>query len=168
MAEQKRQAGRAEPRRGARNQQTARAGEYFVAAELNKRGAFAVTFAGNMPKIDLMACDRDQTRTVHIQVKSKRGGKSWQSSIVGSEPMEPREDETVFWVFVDLGELNTTPRYWIVPDWWIRDNIYRTHEAYLARRGGRRPRNQGSKHHSIDETRLEPWRDRWEILGVFD
>jgi hypothetical protein len=30
--------------RGASNQQVARAGEHFVVAELNKRGAFAVTF----------------------------------------------------------------------------------------------------------------------------
>ncbi|QUV79962.1 hypothetical protein [Chloracidobacterium thermophilum] len=36
--------------RGASNQQVGRAGEYFVVAELNKRGAFAVPFAGNMPK----------------------------------------------------------------------------------------------------------------------
>ena len=46
--------------RGASNQQVARAGEHFVAAELNKRGAYAVTFAGNMPKIDLLACNADQ------------------------------------------------------------------------------------------------------------
>lgn len=71
------------PKRGARNQQVARAGEYFVAAELNRRGAFAVTFAGNMPKIDLMACNQDQSRTVHIQLKTKRGGKNWQTSIIG-------------------------------------------------------------------------------------
>jgi hypothetical protein len=44
--------------RGARNQQAAGAGEYFVVAELNKRGAFA----GNMPEIDLMACNQDQNR----------------------------------------------------------------------------------------------------------
>ena len=62
--------------RGARNQQVARAGEYFVVAELNKRGAHAVTFAGNMPKIDLMACNQGQNRTVYIQVKTKRGGRS--------------------------------------------------------------------------------------------
>ena len=36
--------------RGASNQQVGRAGEYFVVAELNKRGAYAVPFAGNMPK----------------------------------------------------------------------------------------------------------------------
>jgi len=40
--------------RGASNQQVGRAGEYFVVAELNKRGAFAVPFAGNMPKIDII------------------------------------------------------------------------------------------------------------------
>ena len=49
-----------QPSRGASNQQVARAGEHFVTAELNKRGAFAVTFAGNMPKIDLMACNQDR------------------------------------------------------------------------------------------------------------
>ena len=52
--------------RGASNQQVACTGEHFVAAELNKRGAYAVTFAGNMPKIDLLACNSDQSRTVQI------------------------------------------------------------------------------------------------------
>lgn len=156
------------PQRGARNQQVARAGEYFVAAELNKRGAFAVTFAGNMPKIDLMACNRDQSRTVFLQVKTKRGGKTWHSSINDGQPMEPREDETSFWVFVDLGDLNAFPRYWIVPDWWIRDNIYRTHQAYLDSHGGKRARTEDSTHHAIDEGRLQEWRDRWDILGIFE
>lgn len=152
--------------RGARNQQVARAGEHFVVAELNKRGAFAVTFAGNMPKIDLIACNQGQSRTIHIQVKTKRGGRTWHSSIVGSKPMNPPADETDFWVFVDLGDLNASPRYWVVPDWWIRDNIYRTHQAYLDRHGGTRPRNPDSKHHSIDESRLTEWQGRWDILGI--
>lgn len=38
-------------------QQVARAGEHFVAAELHRRGAYAVTFAGNMPDIDILASD---------------------------------------------------------------------------------------------------------------
>jgi len=54
----------------------AQAGEYFVAAERNKRGAFAVTVAGNMPKIDIIASNCDSSRTVYIQVKTKRGGKN--------------------------------------------------------------------------------------------
>ena len=92
--------------RGARNQQVARAGEYFVVAELNKRGAHAVTFAGNMPKIDRVACNQDQNRTVYIQVKTKRGGRAWQASLLAGRPTQPPAtplDETAFWILVDLG-----------------------------------------------------------------
>jgi hypothetical protein len=152
-----------------RDYQVARAGEHFVAAELNRRGAYAVTFAGNMPKIDIIACNQDQSRTVHIQVKSKHS-RTWQTSIVGAEEMvEPSDPlaETVFWVFVDLGNLDAPPRYWIVPSWWIRNNIYQTHNAYLARHGGTRARNPNSKHHAIDERRVAAWEAKWEVLGIF-
>jgi hypothetical protein len=154
--------------RGARNQQVARAGEYYVVAELNKRGAFAVPFAGNMPRIDVLACNSEESRTIHVQVKAKRGGKTWHSSIVGSQPMVPKDDERNFWVFVDLGDVQASPRYWIVPDWWIRNDIYQIHQAYLNKHGGIRPGNPDSTHHSIDESRLEQWKGHWDILGIFD
>jgi hypothetical protein len=35
------------------NQQVAYAGEHFVAAEIHRRGGYAVTFSGNMKGIDL-------------------------------------------------------------------------------------------------------------------
>jgi hypothetical protein len=155
--------------RGASNQQVARSGEHFVAAELNKRGAYAVTFAGNMPKIDLLACNADQSRTIQIQVKTKKGGRSWHSSIVDcmamEEPANPL-DLIKFWVFVDLGESNGVPRYWIVPDWWMRNDIYRAHQKYLGRHGGRRARNPDSTHHAIEERRLAEWQGTWDILGI--
>lgn len=154
--------------RGAANQQVGRAGEYFVVAELNKRGAFAVPFAGNMPKIDLIACNHDQSRTIHIQVKTKRGGRTWHSSIVGSQPMTASENETSFWIFVDLSDQDTSPRYWVVPDWWIKNDIYTAHHAYLIRHGGQRASNPDSTHHAIDENRLREWQARWVILGIFD
>jgi hypothetical protein len=157
--------------RGGQTQRVARAGEYFVVAELNKRGAYAVTFAGNMPKIDIMACSHDQSRTIHIQVKTKRGGRSWHSTIIGSRPTSSPDDslaETLFWIFVDLGKEDSPPRYWIVPDWWIRNDIYRAHQSYLKRHGGQRARNPQSTHHAIEEIRLAAWRNRWEILGLFE
>lgn len=152
--------------RGAENQQTGRAGEYFVVAELNKRGAFAVPFAGNMPKIDLIACNQDQSRTIHIQVKTKRGGKTWHGSITGSMPMLPNDHETNYWVYVDLGERDSAPRFWIVPDWWMRDNIFKAHQEYLNRHGGTRAKNPDSTHHAIEESRLAEWLGRWDILGI--
>jgi hypothetical protein len=154
---------------GARSQLVGRSGKYFVIAELNKRGAFAVPIAGHIPKLDIIACNRDQNRTVYInKVVTKRGGKTWHSSIADGESMTPKDDERNFWVFVDLGDKTEYPRYWIVPEWWIKDNIYRTHQEYLNRHGGTRPKNPESEHHSIDESRLAQWRDRWDILGIFE
>lgn len=57
-------------------QQVARAGEMFVAAEIHRRGGYAVTFASNMPGIDILASDLADTRRVSIQVKTKSTG-SW-------------------------------------------------------------------------------------------
>ena len=151
---------------GASNQQTARAGEHFVAGELNRRGAYAVTFAGNMPRMDILATDRSQARTVRIQVKTRRVG-SWQTSIDEGKKCRVRIDEESFWVFVDLGKVDEPPGYFIVPESWIRNDIYRAHQAYLKRHGGRRKAGSDSKHHSITPKRIEAWRHRWEILGVF-
>ncbi len=91
---------------GARILQVHRAGEYFVLAELNKRGAFAEPFDGNVPRIHIIGRNSDESRTVFIHVKAKHG-KRWHASIAGCTPMSPTADETIFWVFVDLGDTNT-------------------------------------------------------------
>jgi hypothetical protein len=152
--------------RGARIQQTARAGEHYVAAELNRRGAYAVTFAGNMPKIDLIASNLDQSRLVNIQVKAKRTG-TWQTSIEeGKRCGKPRGPEISFWILVAIS-VKEYPEFWIIPEWWIRNNIYKTHQAYLKKHDGRRKYGSESKHHSIDEKRIKQWKERWDILGIF-
>lgn len=61
-------------------QQVARAGEMFVAAEIHRRGGYAVTFAGNMPGIDILASDVADTCRISIQVKTKSSG-SWQCTL---------------------------------------------------------------------------------------
>ena len=49
-----------------------RAGEHYVAAELNRRGAYASPFSGNVPGIDIVATDDGLERRAYIQVKTKR------------------------------------------------------------------------------------------------
>lgn len=82
--------------RVASNQQVESAGEYFVVGELNNRGAFAVPIAGKMPMIDIIACNSDESSTVYIQVKTKRGEKTWHATIGGSQPISSKTDETNF------------------------------------------------------------------------
>ncbi len=153
--------------KGSRNQQTGRAGEYYVAAELNRRGAYAVTFAGNMPNIDILASNTDESRTVRIQVKTRKAG-TWQCSIEDGRPMKRAPEEEKYWIFVDLSKEYDPPEYYIVPDWWIKNNIYKTHSAYLKKRFGRRAVTLESKHHAIDVKRLLEWKNRWDLLKIFE
>jgi Holliday junction resolvase-like predicted endonuclease len=151
---------------GIRNQQTGRAGEHYVAAELNRKGAYAVTFAGNMPGIDIVASNSDRSRTIFIQVKTKRSG-TWQSSIDEGFKCKPKKIDDNFWVFVDISKDDQQPDYYVVPDSWIRNNIYEEHEAYIAKKGGKRPFAPKSKHHGISVKRIQEWKDRWDILYLF-
>ena len=60
-----------------RTDKIGRAGEHYVAAELNRRGAHASPFSGNVPEIDIVATDDDGKRIAHIQVKTKRSPGNW-------------------------------------------------------------------------------------------
>jgi hypothetical protein len=92
------------------NQQVGRAGEHFVAAEIHRRGGYAVMFTGNMPGIDMLASNRDNTHRVSIQVKTKgpnSGG--WQTSTrhgLSSETADSALFAGRFWVLVDLRPAN--------------------------------------------------------------
>jgi hypothetical protein len=148
-----------------RTYRTGQAGQFFVAAELNRRGAYAVTLAGNMPRVDLLASNMNQTHTVSIQVKSRASG-TWQSSTKEID-REPTEDH--FWILVDFEKksLSDLPDYYIIPDKWMRQDIKKHHDAYLKKHGGKRKGGGESDHHSIGVDRIKQWKDRWDILGVF-
>lgn len=152
------------------NQQVGRAGELFVAAEIHRRGAYAVTFAGNMPGIDMLASDRDNTHRVSIQVKTKGPNSAgWQTSTrhgLSSESADSAVFAGRFWVFVDLRP--TYPGFYVMPELWIRRDIFEGHREYLERHGGHRPGgNDASEHCRILPDRVAEWQDAWNVLGIF-
>ena len=139
------------------NQRTGRAGEYYVVAELNRRGAYAVTFTGNMPEIDVMASDATRSRTVHIQVKTKRAS-NWHIS-PGEGDKIPREN--TFWVFVNLPNNGSPPHYWILSDCRIRAIIKETYAERVKNKPDIVPM------HYLREKLIEEWKDRWDILELW-
>lgn len=155
------------PGRGLRNQLTQRAGEHFVAAEINRRGAVATPFSGNMPGIDIIAFDRTRSREIYVQVKTKTKSKFiWHMRVPESKAARPK-DEKEFYVFVDLGTgAAASPGYWIAPRWWVRNMMYDSHHAWIKKLGGARPRNAESKHSAIKENHLAEWKDRWDVLQI--
>jgi hypothetical protein len=146
------------------SQQVAYAGENFVAAEIHRRGGYAVTFSGNMKGIDLIASDVNHMRKIDIQVKTKTAG-AWQTTILRGEERTDPGDERSFWVLVDLRPAG--PEYYVVPTWWMQNDIHTAHGEYLAKRGGNRAKNNESTHHAIPMGRVKQWKDRWDVLGIF-
>lgn len=148
-------------------QQVGQAGEHYVAAELHRRGAYAVTFSGNMPHIDILASDVEQTRTVTIQVKTKTSG-TWHASTLRGKLGDEDPDEMRFWILVDIGrDPELPPGYWIVPESWMRNHIHVRYHEGLALHGGARPKNPDSTHFAIIPKNVQEWRDRWDLLGIF-
>lgn len=74
-------------------------------------------------------------------------------------------DEDSYWVFVDLG--GEHPVYYIVPRWWVRNNIWHEHRAFFARYELKYGHPRESNHHGIRVERVEEWRGRWEVLRIF-
>jgi len=147
------------------NHELNREGRRNVEAELLRRGAASVTSRGTR-KIYLHVTNSNQSRTVELQVKTKRKG-NWHTRTDEAKPSGTPmalEDVRHFWVFVDLGG---TPRYRIVPNGWIRNDFHEAHQQYLNKHGGHRAQNDDSNHHSIHESRLENWQNTWDILGIF-
>ncbi len=145
-------------------QQVGRAGELFVAGELNRRGAPATLYLTNTPRVDVVATSPDGTRTVNIQVKTKgRGSGSWQWDIEKAKA-EQQASANDYIVLVDFKP--PQPAYYV---WRLRDVAkirVANHQAWLATKGGQRPRAPDSTHTAIQLKEVEDGKDDWQILGV--
>lgn len=144
-------------------QQVARAGEHLVAAEINLRGGYAAMFTGNMPGIDLLATNATRTRTIGVQVNTRSSGSDWQVKTTDGRLPESVGDDSVYWVFVDLG----TREFWVAPGSWVQNVIQLRYTAHLERHGGQRPVTPSSDHATLPTEVLDEWKDGWDVLGIF-
>ena len=88
------------------------AGEFFVAAELSKRGWIATLTAKNTPDVDVLAARPTGDVHARIQVKTRTSAYKY-AHRVGREIKLIGDHD--FLVLVDLGEAGDSPRFWIVP-----------------------------------------------------
>lgn len=137
------------------------AGEYFVAAELSRRGYIASLTLRNTRGVDILASNLDATKTVGIQVKSAQGkAKSWMLN----SKVERDEAPNLFFVLVRLNQLEA-PEYYIVPREVVAKYVRENHEIWLNTLG-----KKGQVH---ADTQIRQFTDpeniylgRWELLGL--
>ena len=88
------------------------AGEYFVAAELSRRGHIASISLRNTRGIDILATNREASRSITIQCKTNQlARKVW----ILNDKCEGFVSDTHFYVLVALGGVLERPAYHIVP-----------------------------------------------------
>lgn len=138
------------------------AGEYFVAAELSRRGYLASITLRNTKGVDILCSNSDATKTVAIQVKTnRRSNREW----VLNQKAESFYAHNHFYVFVNLHDDKQQPDYFIVPSEVVARFVKDTHASWLAS-----PGKNGRAH--LDNTLRkfadlnEEYRNRWDFLGL--
>jgi hypothetical protein len=136
-------------------------GEYFVAAELSRRGYVASLTLRNTRGIDILASNRDATKSVGIQVKTCREtGPHWMLN----KKAEADLAENLFYVFVRLPQ-SALPIFYVVPREVVAKYVRDNHQEWLATPG------RGGRPHIDTDVRIfkDPeglYRDRWDLLGL--
>jgi hypothetical protein len=110
------------------------AGEYFVAAELSRRGWIATMTIKNTPNIDIIATTIDGCRTLNIQVKTRSIGNR-QGWILNKRIETLVSCNNFFLVFVDLKGKDEKPDYFIIPRNLFSQWIAKRHQDWLVTPG---------------------------------
>lgn len=105
------------------------AGEYFVAAELSRRGYIASVTLRNTRGVDILAANEAGTKTAQIQVKTNQdSNRVWLLNKKAESFSSPR----LFYVFVALGGLEGHPAFHIVPSRVVAKYTAENHQRWLA------------------------------------
>jgi len=120
------------------------AGEFLVAAELNRRGILCAVTYGTAKSADVWAFDKSGNRAVRIEVKTTGpGSRRW---VVGEKPLRQEASPDVLWVLVALPEPHShamladdesrgrhCPRFYVLTSGEMREILDARHRAYCER-----------------------------------
>ncbi len=137
-------------------------GEYFVAAELSRRGYICSITLKNTKGIDVLVCNEDASKTLGIQVKTNQINKSeW----ILNEKCEKLVDENIFYVFVNLKNINELPEFYIVPSEVVSNYTSNNHKKWLKEKGKKGQQRNDSTMRKFKDTEKE-FLNRWDLLQL--
>lgn len=138
------------------------AGEYFVAAELSRRGWIASITLRNTRGIDVLATNADASRSVTIQCKTLQvKAKKW----LLNEKCETFFADNHFYVFVGLGGDSVRPDFHIVPSGEVAKQVKDDHERWKNTPGRKgQPHGPTTMRNFFD--RKDRYLERWDLLGL--
>jgi len=135
-------------------------GEYFVAAELSRRGYIASITLRNTRGVDIVCSNSDATKHVSIQVKtSKKSRNSWILDKKSEDFFSPKH----YYVFVSLYPEH--PKFFVVPSKNVSEYIKTNHKEWL---NGKKKDGTSRKDTSMRKFRdlEEKYLNHWDLLGL--
>ena len=146
-------------RKNKTNVLTGSAGEYFVAAELSRRGVVAALTMSGTDAFDILAVNKAGC-SCSIQVKTTQYEKKlrW---LLSSKDENPKAK---FYVFVNLNGTEKQPDYYIMPATEVAAAIKEEHETWLAT-----PKRDGTAHTPINMRQIildqqDKSKDSWYLI----
>jgi hypothetical protein len=136
-------------------------GEYYVAAELCRRGCLALLTPRNYPRTDIIVYDSKTNRQITIQVKTTFiGSKAKKWSYMLSQEKDVLT-HTEFFIFVAVLKADE-PKYkvYILPGEKVAEISIRLHDEYLATH----PNVKREQPYTMESEELKPYEDNWKIL----
>jgi hypothetical protein len=136
-------------------------GEYFVAAELSRRGYVSSLTLRNTRGIDVLASNADATKSVGIQVKTCQGSSpEWLLNVKA----EADSAENLFYVFVCLPS-SGAPSFYVVPRDVVAKQVRESHRKWLATPGQRGQPHRDNPNRKFRDSNGD-YQDRWDLLGL--
>lgn len=138
------------------------AGEYYVAAELSKRGHIASITLRNTKGVDILCSNSDASKSVAIQVKTNRmGNREW----VLNQKSEDYFSDNLFYVFVNLNNNLKSPDYFIVPSNDVAKYARESHATWLATPGLNGRAHVDSMMRKFIDLK-EEYLNKWDLLDL--
>ena len=145
------------------------AGEYYVVAELLKRGIIAALAPRNSPAFDILATNSE--RTVRIRVKTKSSEYSdWQWNAKKDDSIfRDLSNTDDFTVLVDLSKETKDLEFYIVPTHIINEWLVKDFNIWLSTPGkNNRPHSPENKKRHLKKSKfineLQLYLMNWNIL----
>jgi hypothetical protein len=138
------------------------AGEYYVAAELSKRGYIASITLRNSKGVDIVCTNEDASKSAAIQVKTnRRSSRDWMLN----QKSEDYFADNLFYVFVNLNDNLRPPDFFIVSSKDVATHARDSHAEWLKTPG------RGGQAHNDSTVRKfsdpdEEYLNRWDLLGL--
>ncbi|MBP5329076.1 MAG: hypothetical protein J6Y75_04185 [Spirochaetaceae bacterium] len=137
------------------------AAEFFVAAELVKRGFYVSPTLKNTKAVDILIVDEELQNPLLIQVKASQSKKEWKLTEKAESLVSPK----LFYIFYLFNDGDDKSEFHIVPSKDVAAYTKYHHKKYLSQ-----PKKNGEVH---KDTSMRVFRDnenkylnKWDLLKI--